>query len=136
MPRTRLDPERAEYLYSLGWPTTYLAKEFDVSPQAVGNALRKQGVQLRRPGGTRRTEALAPRSVRRRCPDCCGLFPPSGFYWSKGVQDTYCKGCRKQRIVASTSPAQRKAAKDRYVEKHGREKINADERRRKNHLTG
>ncbi len=76
----------------------------------------------------------SPDTRKCRCPDCGGLFPESGFYWTKGVRDCYCKGCRKRRVRESTSPAQRKAAKDRYVAKHGREKINADERRRKNHL--
>lgn len=64
------------------------------------------------------------------------MFPDTWFYFTKGRRDCYCKGCRKRRVTQSTTPAQRKAAKDRYVERHGREKINADERRRKNHLTG
>lgn len=64
------------------------------------------------------------------------MFPDTGFYYTKGRRDCYCKGCRKRRVAQSTTPAQRKAAKDRYVERHGRDKINADERRRKNHLTG
>jgi hypothetical protein len=72
--------------------------------------------------------------MRHRCSDCAGLFPTEGFYHTKGVRDSYCKTCRKRRVRESTSPAQRKAAKDRYVQRHGREKINADERRRKNRL--
>lgn len=68
--------------------------------------------------------------MRHRCSDCAGLFPESGFYYTKGRRDCYCKGCRKRKVREYTTPEQRKAAKDRYVAKHGREKIREDERRR------
>ena len=72
--------------------------------------------------------------LKHRCSDCAGIFPADRFYRVKGkrrYRDTYCKECRKRRVTQNRTPEQARAAQARYVEKVGRDFINARERARK-----
>jgi hypothetical protein len=70
-----------------------------------------------------------------RCPRCTGLFPPAGFYWSKGRRDGYCKECRKSIVRSYHDPERARAAKDRHIAKiGGRDEYNRRERERKRTL--
>ncbi len=70
-----------------------------------------------------------------RCPRCTGLFPPAGFYWSKGRRDAWCKTCRKAHSKCYADREKARAAKERYIAKiGGRDEYNRRERERKRTL--
>lgn len=70
-----------------------------------------------------------------RCPRCGGLFPPAGFYQSKGRRDSWCKGCRKENSRWYADRERARAAKARHIEKiGGRDEYNRRERERKRAL--
>lgn len=71
-----------------------------------------------------------------RCPRCTGLYPPAtGFYWSKGRRDAWCKSCRREHSKRYTDQERARAAKARHIEKiGGRDEYNRRERERKRAL--
>ena len=61
---------------------------------------------------------------RRRCARCTGRFTPELM----AKAGSYCRKCESARVMAATSPEQRKKHQADYVLRHGRDKINADAR--------